>query len=116
MRRFIIISLAINICVLVPICFGLFTNPFWIEAVYGPNSPARNILLAVYCAILVLSIWQVFDRNPNTIVAILLLQVVYKVVSPFTVGSFSNPVVISNLAIAAFHTVTIIVIMRESRV
>ena len=115
MRNFIMISLAINICVLIPICFGLFTHAFWIEAVYRADSPARNILLAVYVAILVLSIWQVFDRNPNTIVAILLLQVVYKVVSPITVGSLSNPVVISNLAIAAFHTVTIIVILRQLR-
>jgi hypothetical protein len=35
------------------------------------------------------------------------MQIVYKLLSPFTVKTFKNPVVISNIFIAIFHLVTI---------
>jgi hypothetical protein len=40
------------------------------------------------------------------------VQILYKVTTPFTVGSFANPVVVSNLAIAAFHSLTLWSIWR----
>jgi hypothetical protein len=44
----------------------------------------------------------------QTMVAgLLLMQVVYKLTTPFTVGTFGNPVVVSNLVIAALHSVTL---------
>jgi len=47
--------------------------------------------------------------------ALLLVQVIYKITTPFTVGSLENPVVISNLVVAALHLLTLSLIVRELR-
>ena len=41
-----------------------------------------------------------------------MVQILYKLTTPVTVGTLQNPVVISNLGIAMFHTVTLVVIWR----
>jgi hypothetical protein len=41
------------------------------------------------------------------VTALLGVQVIYKLTTPFTVGTWRNPVVLSNLAIAAVHTATL---------
>ena len=81
---------------------------------YGTDSPARGILLSVYLAILVVSIWLlIFKRDPMLVAPLLLVQVIYKLTTPFTVGSFSNPVVISNIFIAGLHLVTLRFIVKK---
>lgn len=100
------LSLLLNVAVLVPVTRGLFTNASWVEPAYGPPSPAREILLAVYCAILVASIALLFRADAAMVFALLGAQIVYKLISAFTVGTVRNPVVASNLAIAAVHAVT----------
>ena len=81
---------------------------------YGPDSPARGILLSVYLAILVVSIWLlIFKRDPMLVAPLLLVQVIYKLTTPFTVGSFSNPVVISNIFIAGLHLITLRLIVKK---
>jgi hypothetical protein len=40
------------------------------------------------------------------------VQVLYKITTPLTTGSISNPVVISNLLIAAVHIATLVVLLR----
>jgi len=40
----------------------------------------------------------------------LIVQVVYKLTTPFTVGAVLNPIVISNLAISALHIATLVTI------
>ena len=67
----------------------------------------------MYSAILVLSILLLFSRNVLLVVPLLLVQVIYKLTTPFTVGSFSNPVVISNILIAVMHIATLSFIWRE---
>jgi hypothetical protein len=114
MRALIFISLGINILVLVPVCLGLLTKADWTPAVYGPDSAARAILLSVYLAILVCSVGLLFKPIPAMVAALLLVQIIYKFSTPFTVGSFGNPVVISNLAIAAFHSLTLWSIWKGS--
>ena len=44
---------------------------------------------------------------PMMVAALLMVQIIYKLITPFAVGNLSNPVVVSNLAIAAFHSVTL---------
>lgn len=112
MRVLIIASLGINIFVLVPVCYGLLTSAAWTPLAYGPDSPARGILLSVYIAILMCSIALLFKPVPLMVAALLIVQIVYKVTTPLTVGSFANPVVMSNLGIAAFHCVTVWSIWR----
>jgi hypothetical protein len=41
------------------------------------------------------------------VVTLLMVQVVYKVMTPFTVGRITNPVVVCNLAIAVVHSFTL---------
>ncbi|WP_109487777.1 hypothetical protein [Occallatibacter savannae] len=112
MRKFIWISLLINIFVLIPVCFGLISNASWAQQAYGQASPARGILLSIYMAICAVSVFLLFRPDPLLVAPLLLVQVVYKVTTPFTVGTISNPVVISNLVIAAVHTVTLLLILR----
>jgi hypothetical protein len=42
-------------------------------------------------------------RDPRSIAALLAVQVVYKLTTPFTVGTLRNPVVLSNLGIVSIH-------------
>lgn len=107
MRTLIIASLGLNIAVLVPVCLGLLTRAEWTAAAYGPDSPARGILLSVYMAILIGSAALMVKPVPAMVAAMLALQIAYKLTTPFTVGSIGNPVVVSNLAIAAFHSLTL---------
>ncbi len=112
MKLFIIASLLINIIVLVPVCYGMFSGASWADAAYGAQSGARGIVLAVYLAILLVSIGLLFNPLPAMVVALLLVQILYKVITGFTVG-LSNPVVVSNLVIAAFHFVTVFLIWKN---
>lgn len=109
------ISLAINIVVLVPACYGLITDAAWARESYGEATAARGILLSVYVAITTVSVLRVLRFKAKVVAALLLVQVIYKLTTPFTVGTLANPVVISNLLIAAFHSVTLVLIYREDR-
>jgi hypothetical protein len=111
----IVTSLLINVCVLIPVCFGLVTDASWAADAYGVASPARAILLSVYGAILVASAGLLFRRDPLLVAPLLLVQVLYKFTTPFTVGTVANPVVMSNLVIAAVHLATLGLIMTSAR-
>ena len=113
MRFLIITSLGLNIFVLMPVCLGLLNKAAWTLPAYGPETAARGILLSVYLAILIASAGLLFMPIPVMVAALLLVQIIYKFSTPFTVGSFTNPVVISNLAIAAFHSITFWAILKS---
>lgn len=112
MNMMITASLLINIAVLIPVCTGLFTNAAWASEAYGIGTPARGILLSVYMAILILSVALLVLRDPKLVAALLAVQIVYKLLTPMILGGFGNPVVVSNVIIAAFHSVTLFVIWR----
>ena len=112
MRFLIYASLGLNIFVLVPVCLGLLNKADWTLPAYGAETAARGILLSVYLAILAVSVGLLFKPVPAMVGALLLVQIVYKFSTPFTVGSFGNPVVTANLAIAAFHSITVWVIWK----
>ncbi len=107
MDLMISLSLLLNIAVLVPVCVGLLTNAKWAIEVYGAVTPARGILMSMYIAIGSISLLLLFLSDPKLVAALLLVQVVYKLLTPLTVGTLTNPVVLSNLGIAAFHGVTL---------
>lgn len=104
----ITLSLLLNIFVLTPVCYGLMTDAAWARKTYGVDSPARGILLSIYFSILLVSLGLPFFGQPIAVAALLLVQIVYKVTTPFTVGTIRNPVVTSNILIAAFHSATVI--------
>lgn len=79
----------------------------WTDEAYGPPSAARGILLAIYAAIGLMSGLLLARPEPAAVAAMLAVQVVYKVMSPLTVGSIRNPVVVSDLLIAGVHGLTL---------
>ena len=113
MQTWIYISLAANIVVLVPIVVLMAISSSLIDEVWGPSTAARGILMSIYMAILIASAVLVFLPVPAFIAALLAVQVVYKVTTPFTVGSFINPVVVSNLLISGLHIATLAAIYSE---
>ena len=106
-------SLLINILVLIPVCFGILSSANWAQLSYGNHTPARSILLSVYIAILICSIILLFKPDPKMVAALLIVQIIYKFTTPFTVGTFTNSVVISNIFIAIFHCITIFVTWKD---
>ena len=115
MKRMIYISLIINVVVLIPVCIGLISDASWVEYGYGPASPARGILLSIYGSILLVSLGLLINPLPMLVAPLLLVQVLYKLTTPFTVGNFTNPVVISNILVALVHLVTLVLILRSIR-
>lgn len=101
------ISLVLNVLVLVPVVGGLVGSATWAEEAYGPPTPARGILLAVYLSILLMSCVLLVRPEPRATAALLSVQVVYKLLTVATVGILLHPVVLSNFAIAGVHLVTL---------
>lgn len=114
MNPLLLASLLVNVVVLVPICASLALDLGWVGAAYGPRHPGRQILLAVYAAILLLSLGLLLRPDEGVALGLLLAQIVYKVLTPLTVGTLRHPVVLSNLAIAALHGATAISLTAQT--
>lgn len=100
-------SLILNLVVLVPVCTGLLLDARWIPRGFGTKTPARGILLSIYLTLAAASVLLLRFPAPLLVTGLLGLQVIYKAMTPWTVGQWNNPVVLSNLGIAAFHGVTL---------
>ena len=74
---------------------------------YGIETPARGILLSIYLAILIFSAVLLFKFDPKMVMALLSVQIIYKLLSPIMAGTITNPVIISNLFIALFHSYSV---------
>jgi hypothetical protein len=100
-------SLILNILVLIPVCSGLLLKANWAIDSYGIETPARGILLSIYLAILIFSAVLLFKFDPKMVMALLSVQIVYKLLSPIMVGTLTNPVIICNIFIALFHSYSV---------
>jgi lysylphosphatidylglycerol synthetase-like protein (DUF2156 family) len=107
-------SLILNIAVLIPVCYFMLTNNFRMEKTMGEFSPSRGILLAIYTTILFASILLLLFTDAKLAFALFFMQIVYKLLSPFTVKTLQHPFVISNIFIAIFHLVTIYTMIKSS--
>lgn len=105
----ITIALILNIIVLTPFCFLILVNNSRIEKVLGSLTPARSILLAIYITILISSLLLVIFPNKTLIFGLLSMQIFYKLLATLTVRDFKNPVIISNVIIAIFHSIALYV-------
>ena len=101
------ISLVLNILVLIPVCSGIVLNASWAVDSYGMESAAQGILLSIYLAILIFSVLLLFKFDSKFVMALLSIQILYKLLSPIMVGTITNPVIISNLFIALFHSYSV---------
>lgn len=112
----IVVSLVLNLLVLAPVLASMRANRDWAVTAYGERTPARDILFAISTAILLasatlLAAWLVGDDRAfveAVVLGLLGVQVAYKVGTALTVArALRNPVVLSNLGIAAVHGATI---------
>ena len=101
------LSLLLNILILIPICYLMLTNNVRMVETLGEFNPARGILLAMYATILFGSIYLLIFPDIKFTTALLLVQIVYKLLTPFTVKTLKHPFVLSNLFIAIVHIVTL---------
>jgi uncharacterized membrane-anchored protein YitT (DUF2179 family) len=76
------LSLILNILILIPVCTGVLLNANWAVESYGIETPARGILLSIYLAILIFSAVLLFKFDPKMVMALLSVQIVYKLLSP----------------------------------
>lgn len=101
------LSLLLNILVLIPVCSGLLLKANWAMDSYGIETPARGILLSIYLTILIFSAFLIFKFDAKMVIALLSVQILYKLLSPVMVGTLTNPVITSNVFIAIFHSVSV---------
>ncbi len=114
------VSLVLNVLIVVPVSIGMLTGQAGMDAVFGPTSPARQILASVYLAIGAVSVMALagllLGHGPTIIpmvAGLLILQVVYKLITVGTVG-LGNPVVLTNLLVVVVHSVTLVVLARQT--
>jgi len=112
MRAMIYLSLTLNLVVLIPVCGGLLVKAAKTDGAYGEPSAARQILLSVYLSIALMSGLLLIRPDPRMVATLLLVQVVYKLLTPLLVGTWQNPVVLSNIGISVVHVVTLVFIWR----
>ncbi len=93
MKTMIRISLAVNILVLIPIVFGMAIGSPIIDRAWGEFSESRGILASIYFALLVLSGILIVKTIPVFVVPLLATQVIYKITTPFTVGTIKSGMV-----------------------
>lgn len=109
-------SLILNIAVLIPVCYFMLTNNFRMVKTMGEFTPSRGILLAIYTTILLASILLLFFTDIKLAFALFFMQIVYKLLSPFTVKTLKHPFVISNIFISIFHLVTIYTMIKADEI
>lgn len=114
------ISHAANVLILIAVCTALWRGDTGMDDAFGPDSPARRILACVYFPILLASLYALMRAGfgaPQIAVQIAMAlfppQIAYKLATAFAVGT-DNPVVVTNLAVVALHTVTLVVMLRSA--
>ena len=111
---FLYLSLIANIVVLLPVTSVLVFDAPEATRAWGPKTDARQILLAIYLTILAVSTGLLLRPDSGVATGLLTLQIIYKTISPLTVGNFCHPVVVVNLGIAALHSVTMYLLLTET--
>jgi hypothetical protein len=83
-----------------------------LSAVFGSDSPGIRILASLYSAIAIVSIFAIISPTYIVSIACMLfpLQIIYKILSVFSVNDLRNPVVISNIGIAFFHGISLYIL------
>lgn len=116
----ILASHLVNVVVVTIIPWLILRDAPAMRAVYGPDTPARRILACLYATIALASAVALVATAVSGDAAIALriaavlfpLQIIYKLATLPAVGA-RNPVVISNVAIAALHAITLVVAARS---
>ncbi|MEM7711778.1 MAG: hypothetical protein AAF264_13750 [Pseudomonadota bacterium] len=107
------VSLVLNVAVLIPVLWSLLGDSSGAADAFGPDQPARRILVAVYLAIAALSVVLLAWPAGRVALApgLLTVQVVYKIATLPLLG-IGHPVALANLGIAAVHAGTLWTLTR----
>lgn len=110
----ILFSHALNVLVLASVLHGFWKGTPGINSTYGPETVARGILVSVFIAILLASVFCVAVLVSGSTrlfltlsAALFTFQIIYTMVTAVIVGLQSS-VVVANLAISAVHAVTLV--------
>jgi hypothetical protein len=114
--KFVYLSHIVNVLVAGMMGTLLFLNlnsP--IIEVFGPETPARQILSCVYLSIAIMSSVALISKHKTIGIAVVLfpVQIVYKILTLFAVSDMLNPVPWSNLAISILHAYSLYLIYKN---
>ena len=114
--KFVYLSHIVNVLVAGMMGTLLFfdSNSQIIE-VFGPETPARQILSCVYLSIASMSSVALISKHKTIGIAVVLfpVQIVYKILTLFAVSDMLNPVPWSNLAISILHAYSLYLIYKN---
>lgn len=105
------VALVLNLLILVPLCAALLSRNPRMDQSFGPETDARLILTSVYIAIavvsaaLLLALWSGAAWVLPASLALLAVQIVYKLTTAALVG-VASPVVMTNLFVVAVQLAT----------
>ena len=99
---------ALNVALFSVMCIGFYSNARWVRAVFGPPSPSRSTLFAIYVAALFFSLIVLTGAFPSFAVPLLLFQVSSVIAMPFTLQKVRHPIVATYLLISIVHSISIV--------
>ena len=97
-----VISCILNVMLFSFICVGFYKNARWVRGMFGPPSPARSALSAVYAAALIFSLFLMIGVFPTFAV-------------PITYRTVRHPVVVTYLLLGMVHSMTIVQLWDNNR-
>lgn len=91
---------------------GLLRKPESMNAVFGQDTTARQILTCMYLTIIVVSSYALIDFKQAITIGMILFpfQIIYKVLSLVLIKNKKVPVYWFNLFVAVFHSITMVFI------
>ncbi|NNK17109.1 MAG: hypothetical protein HKP51_09420 [Sulfitobacter sp.] len=108
------LSFLLNATLTLTVSFGIWRDHPGITEVYGGDTPARRILMCIYIAIGVISLYALgqlvagnADVARNVALTLFPLQIIYKVLTAAAVRVL-HPVVIANLCVVALLSLTLL--------
>ncbi len=92
-----------------------FNSNSQIIEVFGPQTPARQILSCVYLSIAIMSSVALISNRKTISIAVVLfpMQIVYKILTLIAVSDILNPIPWSNLAISILHAYSLYLIYKN---
>jgi hypothetical protein len=114
--KFVYLSHIVNVLVAGMMGTLLFFNSdSQIIEVFGPQTPARQILSCVYLSIAIMSSVALISKRKTISIAIVLfpVQIVYKILTLIAVSDILNPVPWSNLAVSILHAYSLYLIYKN---
>jgi hypothetical protein len=113
--KFLVISLLINVLVAGACSILLFIDVTPFTKSFGADDTSRQILSCIYLSIAVTSLFAlaVKDMEQMVVWGLLLIQIIYKLLTVAVVKDKSSPIIWTNLGIAMFHTITLILLKKQ---